>query len=297
VIGSEVAYKLSMPIAAGQPDPASKGLCCTPDGLFYGPGIPLVTRDVLPDGLTQTTIRPQREIEAVLSKALGSRLDLTDRINGLRAVADALDDNDLALASIAAVQLRIPDLPDEAAVARLLAGEAMTKYNPDWPTEPRDWHGRWTTDGGDATAPTDDRATGEAAYVIPAVYNGRYHDFVVDEALKYMRQHGLTTEKEMLLTRLDGKLSARADLIVLNPQTKEIELIEVKTGDDPPYTINQRQIYPLALIGGHVYSDDPRIRRFGYQPKQLLPPMKGWTMYVPAAGKKIEMYPLILEFD
>lgn len=72
MVGLGSTYRLATPNPDGQPDTANRGLCCTPDGLFYGPGIPLVTRDVRPDGLTQMTIRPQREIEAVLSSALGS---------------------------------------------------------------------------------------------------------------------------------------------------------------------------------------------------------------------------------
>lgn len=217
-------------------------------------------------------------------------------MNRLRVVADALDNNDLALASIAAVQLRIPDLPDDAAVARLLA-QALTKYNPNWPTEPRDWHGRWTTDGAGAPQPAEDRVTNEVGNIIPAAYNGRYHDFVVDDFLEYLRKKGLTAEKEVRLYRLDGAISAKADILVLNSQTNQLEIIEIKTGEDPQYTANQRQIYPLAMVGGHVYTNDPRIAGFGYTTGQPLPPMKGWSLYAPAPGKKIVIKPLLLEFE
>ena len=83
----------------------------------------------------------------------------------------------------------------------------------------------------------------------------------------------------------------------MNPETKQLQFYEIKTGDDPQYTAAQRQIYPLAMIGGHVYTDDPRIIKFGYSPKQLLPPMSGWEMYVPGPGKKVQIKPLEPEFE
>ena len=297
MIDPRLLYRISVADAATQPESTNKGLYCTPDGLYYGSDIPLVRRNIRPDGLTQTAITPQREIEASLTKALGSHVDFTDRMTGLRTVAQALEQGNLALASIAAVQLRSPDLPNEAPLSRPVAPKAFTKYNPNWPTEPRDWHGRWTTEGTGAPVSTDGRATGEAAYVIPAAYNGRYHDFVVDDFLQYLRKNGLVAEKEISLYRLDGAISAKADILVLNSQMHQLEIVEIKTGDDPQYTPNQRQIYPLAMVGGHVYTNDPRISEFGYDPGQLLPPMKGWSLYAPGPGKEISITPLLLEFE
>jgi hypothetical protein len=47
---------------------------------------------------------------------------------GLAAVAVALSTDDLSLAQIAAVHLRLPDLPDEATRAALEAGDLLTKH-------------------------------------------------------------------------------------------------------------------------------------------------------------------------
>jgi hypothetical protein len=69
---------------------------------------------------------------------------------GLLAVADALNEGETARAMIAAVQLKLPPLDWHGAVRILRAENALAKYNFN-PTEPRDWHGRWTT-GDDSTA-------------------------------------------------------------------------------------------------------------------------------------------------
>ncbi len=53
----------------------------------------------------------------------------------------------------------------------------------------------------------------------------------------------------------------------------ELFLIEVKTGVGPKYEDSQRLIYPMAMLGGHVFSPDPRIAEFGFAPGELLPPM------------------------
>jgi len=64
----------------------------------------------------------------------------------LSVIAKALNDGDLALAWIGALQLGLPELADGAAVNRMAAADRLLKYNFN-PAEPRDSHGRWTTDG------------------------------------------------------------------------------------------------------------------------------------------------------
>jgi murein DD-endopeptidase MepM/ murein hydrolase activator NlpD len=64
----------------------------------------------------------------------------------LNAIAKALNDGDLALAWIGALQLGLPELADGAAVSRMATADRLLKagFNPD---ELRDSHGRWTTGG------------------------------------------------------------------------------------------------------------------------------------------------------
>ena len=55
----------------------------------------------------------------------------------LNVIAKALDDGDLALAWIGALQLGLPELADGAAVSRMAATDRLLKYNFN-PDEPRD---------------------------------------------------------------------------------------------------------------------------------------------------------------
>jgi hypothetical protein len=88
--------------------------------------------------------RPASEVALLLKTAYGK--DLPGLRSRLGAIAQALNSGDFALAIIAAVHTRTPELSQEAALRLANANEALTKYNYN-SDEPRDWHGRWTRDG------------------------------------------------------------------------------------------------------------------------------------------------------
>lgn len=94
--------------------PQSLGLSCDADGLFLGP-VALLQRRTS-GGFV---LRPQPELERILARGfgIGVPVQLDRLMPGLSVVASALNANDLCRARIAAVQLRVPDLPD--AFARL----------------------------------------------------------------------------------------------------------------------------------------------------------------------------------
>jgi hypothetical protein len=114
------------------------GLSCTPAGVSLA-GVPLLRR-----AQAQFVPRPASEVALLLKTAYDK--DLPGLQSRLGAIAQALNSGDFALAMIAAVHTRTPELRQEAALRLANADEALTKYdyNPD---EPRDWHGRWTRDG------------------------------------------------------------------------------------------------------------------------------------------------------
>lgn len=85
------------------------GLSCSNAGLFLGT-TPLL--HLHPDGFVP---RPQAELERLLSRGFGSGVVLDRVMPGLGGVASALNDNNLCRARIAAVQLRLPELPDTLA--------------------------------------------------------------------------------------------------------------------------------------------------------------------------------------
>lgn len=108
------------------------GVCFTDDGLLLG-RTPLIERQG-----TRFALRGRTEIERLLSRAYGSDLAVDRLLPGLATVTAALNANDPGLARIAAVHLRIPDLPDRIAregmevedvLIRLASGDAA-KWDP-----------------------------------------------------------------------------------------------------------------------------------------------------------------------
>ena len=98
------------------------GLRCTENGLSYG-GIALIAK-------AGNRFQPcQPEIDSI------AKAGLAISPNGLQTIANFLNKGELGLAMIGALNLRLPDL------------EVMTMAKGYDPNEPRDDHGRWTSDG------------------------------------------------------------------------------------------------------------------------------------------------------
>jgi hypothetical protein len=97
------------------------GLCCTEDGLFIG-GTPLIERHG-----GAYVVRPQADLDRLFDRAYGVQAIAARVMPGLATVAAALGRNNLALAQIAAVHLRLPDLPDAVACAALEAEDLLIK--------------------------------------------------------------------------------------------------------------------------------------------------------------------------
>ncbi len=102
--------------------PDNLGLACTNDGLLLGQ-TPLIERR---DG--RFVVRDRNETEWLLKHACQTE-PVVDRVMpGLATVASALNANDPCLARIAAVHLKIPDLPSAAARDALEAEDSLIKY-------------------------------------------------------------------------------------------------------------------------------------------------------------------------
>ena len=108
------------------------GVACTADGLLLG-RTPLIERCG-----ERFIVREQRELERLFDRAYADASTAARIMSGLGTVAAALNANDRCLACIAAVHLRIPDLPDFSARNRMEAEDALIKYargeapDPDW---------------------------------------------------------------------------------------------------------------------------------------------------------------------
>jgi hypothetical protein len=98
------------------------GLACTENGLVLG-RTPLVERQ-----RHRFVVRDKSEIERLLCRAYQADIAAERLMPGLATVAAALNADDLCLAAIAAVHLRIPDLPDQAARDGMVAEDTFIKY-------------------------------------------------------------------------------------------------------------------------------------------------------------------------
>jgi hypothetical protein len=101
--------------------PDNLGPACTEDGLLLG-RTPLIERR---DG--RFVVRNRDEIERLFNKAYGARPKVAPLMSGLATVASALNANDACLARIAAVHLKIPDLPNRAARDAMEAEDSFIK--------------------------------------------------------------------------------------------------------------------------------------------------------------------------
>lgn len=119
--------------------PGGLGLTCAPNGLDLA-GIALLEK-----AAARFRPRPPDQIGKLLERAYRVPVQSDGLTGGLRAVANALNDGDIARAMIAALWLRLPPLDWDGAVRIAQAQDALQKYDPN---EARDWHGRWTNGGG-----------------------------------------------------------------------------------------------------------------------------------------------------
>ena len=110
-----------------EPGQNNLGLACSEEGLLLGRTALLERRD------ERFVAREADDIRRLLSRAYQMDVEATPFLSGLATVAAALNAKDLLLARIAAVHLRIPDLPDEAARQRLEAEDRLIKSaDSDW---------------------------------------------------------------------------------------------------------------------------------------------------------------------
>jgi hypothetical protein len=102
--------------------PNNLGLACTDQGLLLGHTLLIERRD------GRFVVRERDAIERLLSHAYRTNYSADRIMPGLATVAAALNAGDQGLARIAAVHLRLPDLPDHAARDVMEAMDVLLKY-------------------------------------------------------------------------------------------------------------------------------------------------------------------------
>jgi hypothetical protein len=149
------------------------GLACTGQGLLLG-GTALIERR---DG--RFVVRERGEIERLLSRAYAKNFSAAGLMPGLTTVAAALNANDQGLARIAAVHLRLPDLPNRAARDGMGALDTLIKYARDEGSGDSNWnpalHPRTGTPPNPGWFATTDGGAGESSSTQTAQNDDRSH--------------------------------------------------------------------------------------------------------------------------
>jgi hypothetical protein len=101
--------------------PSNLGLACTDDGLLLGRTMLIERRG------GRFVVRDRAEIKKLLRHTLGKSAIVDRLMPGLATVASALNANDPCLARIAAVHLKIPDIPNLGARDKMEAEDAVIK--------------------------------------------------------------------------------------------------------------------------------------------------------------------------
>jgi len=133
-------------LASGRDD---RGVHCALDGLFVG-SVPLLDSEPAGAGKRRFTPRPLAALNRDLERCYGLPVDAVAKMSGIAAVANALNEGDPARACIAAVFLRLPEIPERSPQALMkcateLAETGLLKASPDDPEHPG--YPAGTTDG------------------------------------------------------------------------------------------------------------------------------------------------------
>jgi hypothetical protein len=178
-----------------------------------------------------------------------------------------------------------PEHPQVFADSQRAFRDAYPDHPPDGQTAPGTVHVRAytrTQDGKDIDVSAYDRRQ-EIAFrpfrseqpgkseFLQDIAEGPLHKWLKEEVARRARANGDIVETEVAIVSIDG-VPVRLDLLGMKPNG-QLYAIEVKTFSYHLFSDNQQKVYPLLDIGGHVFSRSPKIRSFGFEPGQLLPPI------------------------
>jgi hypothetical protein len=121
------------------------------------------------------------------------------------------------------------------------------------------------------------------------IAEGPIHKREKADIVQLLRAHGDVVETEIPLTTITG-MTIIVDVFTMSPE-RFLNVIEVKTPGHPNLSPNQLMVYPFLDLGNHVFSTDSRIRLFGFEPGQLLPPICAHKVFK-RPGQPRQVYPL-----
>jgi hypothetical protein len=121
------------------------------------------------------------------------------------------------------------------------------------------------------------------------IAEGPIHRREKADIVQHLRAHGDIVETEIGLMSIDG-VPTRVDILGKSPEGF-LYVIEIKTPAYDKFSLAQQFVFPLLELGKHAFSTSPRIRLFGFEPGELLPPICVHGVYK-APGRKRAVIPL-----
>ncbi|HVM79116.1 MAG TPA: hypothetical protein VMU06_08855 [Stellaceae bacterium] len=144
------------------------GLSCSDEGLLIAGNCRLIYAALDREGRVSYQVRPRDEINALLSSGYGRPIEVGDAYHALERIAGHMTRRDWTCATIGALHLRFPELPDQEAARRVLKADATLKVinpaafdpskHPRWPQGSTEGHGgrfRPASGDSDGQLPTD----------------------------------------------------------------------------------------------------------------------------------------------
>ena len=121
----------------------------------------------------------------------------------------------------------------------------------------------------------------------------RFHDTLRDHFAEVLRQAGNAVLIEIpLLLPGEPPVGARIDIFGRNARG-ELFGIDVKTGVNPGFTLQQQIVYPHVEAGDIVIAPDPRMPELGIVPGARLPHADLLVLYASGPGAKLEVRPML----
>jgi hypothetical protein len=106
-----------------------RGLRCDDTGLWFADRVALVVGEV-DAGRRVFRVSPVEQIGKALSAGYGVPFDVVRHLPALKRIASLMTEGHRGLAQITALQLGLPDLPDDDAVERLTKVDDLFRFNP-----------------------------------------------------------------------------------------------------------------------------------------------------------------------
>ncbi len=151
------------------PPGSGRGMSCDANGAFIG-DVPLLKRSIA-NGVERWEPRECERLSKEITAQFGLPIDMSPKMGGVRAIANALNEGDIARAQIATVLLGIPDPPalskgvgsrtDQIAFIRDLSWSGLIKAEWDPDEHPRWPAGAPDSQGGEFAPKGDDAPAGQ----------------------------------------------------------------------------------------------------------------------------------------